>query len=95
MKMPRRRARKLKTLAPQDDTDLALIRNQGARFIVYTYDAATVPEQQSPPHGWHTLDIECKGVFVHRGIKTVGQEPSWCRPNSEYHKALAPFFIPI
>ncbi len=30
-----------------------------------------------------------------RGIKTVGREPSWCRPNSEYHKALAPFFIPI
>ncbi len=46
-------------------------------------------------HGRHTLDIECKGVFVHRGIKTVGRESSWCRPNSEYHKALAPFFIPI
>ncbi len=42
-----------------------------------------------PPHGWHTLDVECKGVFVQRGIKTVGREPSWCRPNSEYHKALA------
>ncbi len=24
----------------------------------------------------------------------VGREPSWCRLNSEYHKALAPFFIP-
>ncbi len=47
------------------------------------------------PHGWHTLDIECKGVFVHRGIKTVGREPSWCRPNSEYHKALAPFLFPV
>ncbi len=51
-------------------------------------------EQGQLPHGWHTLDIECKGVFVHRGIKTVGREPSWCRLNSEYHKALASFFIP-
>ncbi len=31
---------------------------------------------------------------IHRGIKTVGLEPSWCRLNSEYHKSLAPFFIP-
>ncbi len=54
-----------------------------------------VEDSNSSPHGWHALDIECKCVFVHRGIKIVGREPSWCRPNSEYHKALAPFFIPI
>ncbi len=27
-------------------------------------------------------------------IKIAGRDPSWCRLNSEYHKALAPFFIP-
>ncbi len=29
-----------------------------------------------------------QGCAVHRGIKNVGREPSWCRLNSEYHKVL-------
>ncbi len=41
------------------------------------------------PHGWHTLGI------IHRGVKTVGRELSWCSLRPEYQKALAPFFIPI
>ncbi len=41
-------------------------------------------------HTWYRMH----GCVVHRGIKTVGREPSWCRLNSEYQKALAPFFIP-
>ncbi len=41
-----------------------------------------------------TLDIEFKGALSIWGIKAVGREPSWCRPNLEYHKALAPFCIP-
>ncbi len=36
-----------------------------------------------------------QGCVVHRGMKTVGREPSWCWLNSEYHKALAPLFISI
>ncbi len=39
---------------------------------------------------WYGMQ-EC---VIHRGIKTVDREPSWCRLNSDYHKALAPFFIP-
>ncbi len=35
-----------------------------------------------------------QGCVVHRGIKPVGREPSWCRFNSKYHEALAAFFIP-
>ncbi len=31
---------------------------------------------------------------VHCGIRNAGREPSWCRPNSEYKKAIAPLFIP-
>ncbi len=42
-------------------------------------------------HTWYRM----QGCVVHRGIKTVGREPSWCRLNSEYHNALAPFLIPI
>ncbi len=34
-------------------------------------------------------------IAAPRGIKNVGREPSWCRLNLEYHKALAPFFILI
>ncbi len=41
----------------------------------------------------HTL-YRMQGCVVHRGIKTVGRESSWCRLNSEYHKAFALFFIP-
>ncbi len=25
----------------------------------------------------------------------IGRESNWRRPNTEYHKALAPFFIPM
>ncbi len=35
-----------------------------------------------------------QGCLVHRGIKTVGREPSWCRLNSEHRKALAPPLFP-
>ncbi len=49
--------------------------------------------QHSAPRAAHTC-CRMQGCIVHRGIKTVGREPSWCRVNSEYHKALAPFIIP-
>ncbi len=41
-------------------------------------------------HTWYRI----QGCVIHRGIKAVGREPSWCRVTSEYHKALDPFFIP-
>ncbi len=44
--------------------------------------------------GEQRLTTGLQGCVVHRGIKTVGREPSWCMLNSEYHKALAPFFLP-
>ncbi len=27
-----------------------------------------------------------QGCVVHRGMKNVFREPSWCRPNPEYHE---------
>ncbi len=35
-------------------------------------------------HTWYRM----QGCAVHRGIKTVGREPSWCRLNSEYPCSL-------
>ncbi len=49
-------------------------------IVVYAYD---LPVQ-----------YRMRECVVHRGIKTVGRELSWCRLNSEYHKALASFFNP-
>ncbi len=45
------------------------------------------------PRVTHTR-YRMRECVVHRGIKIVGREPSWGRLNSEYHKALALFFIP-
>ncbi len=35
-----------------------------------------------------------KGCVVHRGIKKVGREPSWQRPNSVCYQPHALFLIP-
>ncbi len=32
-----------------------------------------------------------QGCAVHRGRENVGREPSWCRPNSEYHYFLCSY----
>ncbi len=42
----------------------------------------------------HRADEAIPTGVVRRSVKNVGREPSWCWLNSEYHKALAPFFIP-
>ncbi len=46
-------------------------------------------QKQAPrvAHTWYRM----QGCVIHRGIKTVGRRPSWCRLNTEFHKALAPF----
>ncbi len=77
------------SLSEQDVLLVSIIRKQRrrdarARWLLSPLVGGPLP----PPHGWHTLDKECKGVL------SIG-EPSWCRLNSKYHKTLAPFFIPI
>ncbi len=41
-------------------------------------------------HTWYRM----QGCIARRGIEIVRRGPSWFRLNMEYHKALAPFFIP-
>ncbi len=50
-------------------------------------------EVATAPWVAHAL-YKMQACAVHRGIMTVGREPNWGRLNSEYHKALDPFFIP-
>ncbi len=44
--------------------------------------------QLKPPVVIHRMQEHA----VHRGIKNVDRELSWCRPNSDRHEPLTPFF---
>ncbi len=51
-----------------------------------------VPTGVAPraPYTWCGM----QGWVVRQGIKTVGREPCWCRPNPEYHEIYSLCSIP-
>ncbi len=65
-----------------------VIATEGTSPLVSKMGITDNATTEGESYGRHIHDVECKGV------KTVGREPSWCRLNSEYRKALALLFIP-
>ncbi len=63
--------------------------NMNTRSVLFC-TLSTIADTPRMAHTWYRM----QGCAVHRGIKTVGREPSWCRLNSECHKAFAPSYIP-
>ncbi len=77
-----------KKLNCQMNVKVQSIKNEmNAESVVKPRTASLVPQVV------HTC-YRMQGCVIHRGMNIVGQEPSWCRLNSEDHKALVPFFSP-
>ncbi len=71
--------------------DVGATQVSGEHEVIVCVRLTTILKRSArAAHIWYRM----QGRVVHRGIKTVGREPGWCRLNSEYPKALAPFLIP-